>query len=612
MNAAAQTFDYIVVGSGAGGGVLASRLARNNRNLKVLLIDAGGEHADNIHAKVPGFHARSTEDPALRWDYFVQHFSDPSIAERDALWRERKAIYYPRASALGGCTRHHAMITVYPDRSDWDGIAQLTGDPSWSADRMWAYFERCALDDRTRWLPIRRAGLLTIAEGARDNSLRAILLAVTGATNPLALLPALPQLLSTLLDINEKEQVAGDREGQYLIPLSIKDGQRNGVFEFIQDTRADPVYGHNLTVWTDRLVTRVLLDGGRATGVEYLPSARAYRADREVTVGDHRAWPAARADLRQVLATREVILAGGAFNTPQLLMLSGIGPADHLRALGIKPTVDLPGVGGNLQDRYEVAVIDEMPREFEVLEDYRFEPSDDDPGFVRWRDKRQGLYTINGGIMAILKKSRPDMTDCDLFIFGVPVEFQGYALDYSESSRTPAGRKRFSWVILKAHTENTGQVRLRTADPRDPPDINFMNFGDGQRSGDPDLDALEHAVEYVREIMSGPRRRGVTNGEFLPGAHLTGQALRDAIMARAWGHHASCTCPIGPEGDSHAVLDPAFRVRGLTTRNLRVVDASVFPKIPGFFVVLPTYMIAEKAADVILADAGAVTMPHRH
>jgi choline dehydrogenase len=612
MNTAAQTFDYIVVGSGAGGGVLASRLARNDRNLKVLLIDAGGEHADNIHAKVPGFHALSTEDPALRWDYFVQHFSDRSIAERDALWQERKAIYYPRASALGGCTRHHAMITVYPDRSDWDGIAHLTGDTSWSADNMWTYFQRCALDQRTSWLPINTASPAILIEGAGDPSLRRILLAGVGSTTNPIFPPQLLGLLANLGDMNDKHKVAGDREGQYLIPLSVEKGQRKGVFEFIQDTRSDPDYGHNLTVWTNRLVTRVLLENGRATGVEYLPRKDAYRADRDATVGDHRPWAAAQADLRQVLATREVILAGGAFNTPQLLMLSGIGPADHLQALGIKPTVDLPGVGGNLQDRYEVAVIDELPEAFKVLRDYRFEPADHDPGFVRWRGRREGIYTINGGILAILKKSRPDLADCDLFIFGVPVEFQGYALDYSESSRTPEGRKRFSWVILKAHTENTGQVRLRTADPRDPPDINFMNFGDGQRSGDPDLDALEHAVAYVREIMSGPRRRGITRGEFLPGAHLTGQALRDAIMARAWGHHAYCTCPIGPEGDPHAVLDPAFRVRGLTTPNLRVVDASVFPKIPGHFVVLPTYMIAEKAADVILADAGAVTMPLRH
>lgn len=612
MNAGAQTFDYIVVGSGAGGGVLASRLARNNHNLKVLLIDAGGEHADNIHAKVPGFHALSTEDPALRWDYFVQHFSDPSIAERDALWQERKAIYYPRASALGGCTRHHAMITVYPDRSDWDGIAHLTGDTSWSADNMWTYFSRCALDRRTRWLPISLASPGTLAEGARDDALRRILLAGVGATTNLALpLQALDWLFD-LDDMNSKRQVEGDRAGQYLIPLSIENGERRGVYEFIQDTRSDPQYGHNLTVWTDRLVTRVLLEDGRATGVEYLPSAGAYRADREAAVGDHRPWAAAQADLRRVHATREVILAGGAFNTPQLLMLSGIGPADHLRARGITPAINLPGVGGNLQDRYEVAVIDEMPREFEILEDYRFEPAEHDRGFVRWRDNRKGIYTINGGILAILKKSRPNLKDCDLFIFGVPVEFQGYALDYSESSRTTEGRKRFSWVILKAHTENTGQVRLRTADPRDPPDINFMNFGDGRRVDDPDLDALQHAVEFVRGFMERPRRNQVTAGEVLPGAHLTGSALRDAIMARAWGHHASCTCPIGPASDPNSVLDASFRVRDLPALNLRVVDASVFPKIPGYFVVLPTYMIAEKAADVILADAGAVTMPLRH
>ena len=139
-----------------------------------------------------------------------------------------------------------------------------------------------------------------------------------------------------------------------------------------------------------------------------------------------------------------------------------------------------------------------------------------------------------------------------------------------------------------------------------------MNFGDGKRLDDPDLDALEHAVEFVRDFMREARAEGVKTREVFPGEHLTGSALRDAIMTRAWGHHASCTCSIGPSDDPNAVLDSDFRVHRLPARNLRVVDASVFPKIPGYFVVLPTYMIAEKAADVILADAGAQTMPLRN
>ena len=156
-----------------------------------------------------------------------------------------------------------------------------------------------------------------------------------------------------------------------------------------------------------------MIEDGRAMGVEYLSGANAYRADRNSPAGDQRPMSEAQADLRQVRATREVILAGGAFNTPQMLMLSGIGPAAHLHQMGIATKIDLPGVGGNLQDRYEVAVIDELPAEFSILRDYHFEASGADPGFRRWHTEREGIYTINGGILAIMKKSSPDLNDCD-------------------------------------------------------------------------------------------------------------------------------------------------------------------------------------------------------
>ena len=128
MAAQQQSFDFIVVGSGAGGGVLAARLARNDKGLRVLLIDAGSDPRDNMHYRVPGFHALATEDPKLRWDYFVEHLSDPDLAAKDEKYAAGKGIFYPRASAIGGCTAHHAMITVYPDPSDWDDIADLTAD----------------------------------------------------------------------------------------------------------------------------------------------------------------------------------------------------------------------------------------------------------------------------------------------------------------------------------------------------------------------------------------------------------------------------------------------------------------------------------------------------
>jgi choline dehydrogenase len=564
-----QSFDFIVVGSGAGGGVLASRLARNNRGLKVLLIDAGTDPRENKHYRVPAFHALATEDPELRWDYFAKHFTDPGLAEQDEKNDKKgRGIFYPRATAI-------------PDPEDWDNIKHVTGDQSWDSDRMWHYFQKCSSAEGFRWLDISAANFDTILRAVEDKTVDRILLA--------ALLHA-PHLfkLSSILDVfgapaepvfdtNHLHSIRGNREGLYRIPLSTKGGKRHGVTEFIYETKGHREYGQNLTIWEDTLVTKVHFRDGRADSVEYLKRKRAYRADRDGR-GDSREWDTARIDLRTISASKEIILAAGAFNTPQLLMNSGIGPAQHLRDKGVDKEVgeiiDRPEVGVNLQDRYEIAVIDNVDHEFSLLKDYKFTGAPDDKGFQTWDKDESGFYTTNGGTVAIMRRSGATAGgSCDLFIFGIPGEFAGYQLDYSTRIRTSEGRSRFSWIVLKAHTTNTGEVRLRTTDPRDPPEINFKSFGDGSGASDPDLLALEWAVKYVRDFMQ-PLRGQVTTSEFAPGDQ--GENLRNFIMTRAWGHHASCTSAIG------TVLDKDFRVIGAPGDNLRIVDASVFPKIPGY------------------------------
>ena len=617
MAAEAQSFDFIVVGSGAGGGVLASRLARNDKGLKVLLIDAGSDPRANKHYQVPAFHALATEDPELRWDYFVEHFSDRDLAHMDEKYAADKGIFYPRASAIGGCTAHHAMITVYPDPSDWDDIADTTRDESWRSDNIWRYFDRCRDGNAFGWLAIEATTVATVLSAARDTTVDEILLAAVAHAphRPKGLLRRLFDSIRDLFgaaeepifDPNHVDCVNGDREGLYRIPLSTKGGRRNGVTELIYGTRDHPTYGKNLTIWENALVTKVKFSNGRAEGLEYLQRKGAYRADRDATKGD---WSQLPQDLPTVTATREIILAAGAFNTPQLLMNSGIGPAPDLAAQGINVIADRPGVSANLQDRYEIPVINQLDHEFTLLAGYDFSGDPDDQGFTEWDDRKTGFYATNGGTIAIMRRSgETPGPNCDLFIFGIPGEFAGYRLGYSEAIRTPEGRSRFSWIILKAHTSNRGKVRLRTTDPRDPPVINFQSFGDGGRDDDPDLRALQWGVDLVRGFMDPLRKLGSTKGEYLPDVARTGQTLSEFIKTRAWGHHASCTCRIGDPADKDAVLDSSFRVIGAPGANLRVVDASVFPKIPGYFIVLPIYLIAEKAADVILRQYGAVTMP---
>jgi choline dehydrogenase len=358
-------------------------------------------------------------------------------------------------------------------------------------------------------------------------------------------------------------------------------------------------------VRTGCLVTRVLLadDGTTARGVEYLPQPHAYRADPQ-------AHPGPAAAPVQVTVRREVILCGGAFNTPQLLKLSGIGPRAELERFGIRCRVDLPGVGENLQDRYEVGVVTRMARDFRLLEGLTFRPpgagEDPDPGYREWAEGR-GVYTTNGALLGIVRRSRPELASPDLFVFGLPARFTGYYPGYSGALAQQTDV--FTWAVLKAHTVNrAGSVLLRSADPRDTPDIRFRYFDEGSDDAGEDLDAVVTGIEVARSIM----RRFDDDGavELVPGpAADTREELRAFVRDQAWGHHASCTAAIGPR-ERGGVLDGRFRVHGTT--GLRVVDASVFPRIPGFFIVTAVYMAAEKASATILADAASpVHVPAR-
>ncbi len=622
---AAAEYDYIIVGSGAGGGPLAVNLSQ--AGFKVLLLEAGNDQGQNPAYQVPAFHAKSTEDSEMAWDFYVDHFSQASKNAADTKYVKGQGILYPRAGTLGGCTAHNAMITVYPLAKDWDRMGDDIGDSSYNAETMRKYFSLCENAQYSQDSERKKGWLQTHLPSPTlvlgDGTVTTLLFSAwrkfrkdvpTGNSG----LSSLLKLLSDS-DPNTEAFSHDRREGLVMIPLATNaKGRRYSTRDLLLEKK-----NANLSIRTSALVSRVIFeesnDGPVAIGVEYIVGDKIYQAAKNPNPSSKK--------LNQVFAKHDVILAAGTFNTPQILMNSGIGPKEDLSVFesqNYRVILDRPGVGRNLQDRYEVCVVSETKEELAITGACNFKADAQDTCYSWWKDEGSGPYTSSGGIIGMFKKSNQGVSDPDLFMFLLPTDFHGYFPGYSKVVAN--SHDKFTWAILKTHSaNNAGTVKLKDLDPSSRPLINFHYYEEGTDSTGKDLEAVLDGIEFVRsinanatttldifsldsEIPEGPLpKRSIE--ESIPGPSYNSRSkLREWVRRNSWGHHACGTCKMGSESDEMAVVNSKFEVIG--TRNLRIVDASIFPRIPGYFIASSVYTISERATDEILESRGRARRVH--
>ena len=533
-NTDASEFDYVIVGAGSAGCVLANRLSADGKH-SVLLLEAGPKDS-NLWIHVPLGYGKLFKEKTVNWMYQTE--PEPGLNGRQ--------VFQPRGKVLGGSSSINGLLYVRGQHEDYDRWRQR-GNVGWGYDDVLPYFKKAEDQQRGADDYHGAGGPLSVSDWRHEDPLSEAFVKAAVESG----IPYNP-------DFNGKTQ-----EGAGYFQTTTRRGRRaSSAYCYLR-----PAMGRaNLHVETDALAQRILFEGKRARAVEYKQNG----------------------NLRTARARREVLVSGGAYNSPQLLQLSGVGPADLLKSLGIEVVLDAAGVGNDLQDHLQVRLVTRCTQKI-TLNDVINHPLRGAMAGVRYAIGRSGPLTIAAGTSGAFFKTSPRLASPDIQIHFIP-----FSTDKMGEKLHPFSG--FTASVCQLRPESRGSLKIRSADPSAPPEIRINYL-----ATETDRAAFIDGVRILRKILAAPALKAYCHEEVYPGAKVTSDAdvLDYCRNTGSTVYHPTSTCRMG--SDPLAVVDQRLRVRGI--EGLRVVDASVMPDLMSGNTNAPTIMIAEKASDMILQDA---------